>query len=435
MNKKILFIQIEFPLWEQAKSWSYPDNYGFIEGLRLNGHRVEVLPIFCNIDNNVNKIWCNKIAEYISNKSYDIAFIDLVHPIITNDLAEAIRKVTQIRVGVIVESLEYSDADLAECEKLKNRTARFTWDSENLDLTHALFYDEADVKWCKNNSNVKAAWLPPSVPEKLIKISDPPKNKEKAIFIGSLYEKRQKFMQNTELQNLIMRPQLREVFSDLPKQFDMIQAQFFYDFVNRPFTEGAVSEYSIKTDNVREKIFRLLLEDYRLGFANVNLPSFVKSFHGRMIEGAAAGVPSITWKIEDRPSIMTLFDNNKEILTYDKDDPSSLAKLVVELKTNDSLRKEMVVNCRNKILFCHTSEMRCAQVMRWLTNPSYSALSFYEDYIPSFLETEYYQDFFTKNKSWNSPDANNDEKDRYLEIKSYLENVRGESNKKFVFLT
>jgi glycosyltransferase involved in cell wall biosynthesis len=102
------------------------------------------------------------------------------------------------------------------------------------------------------------------------------------------------------------------------------------------------------------------------GCAIVNLPSFVKAYAGRVIEGMATGVPVISWEIPERPRTKSLFENGKEIMLYAQNDPSQLAEHIKKIQSDKKFSKNIVINARNKLKKFHTAEHRAKEILHWI---------------------------------------------------------------------
>ena len=97
----------------------------------------------------------------------------------------------------------------------------------------------------------------------------------------------------------------------------------------------------------------------------MNLPSMVKAYSGRVVEGMAAGRPVVTWAPAGE---LEVFDANpgpgQEIVHYG-DSPESLAEAIERMQKDPEQATRIARNARAKILAEHTVEKRAADLAAW----------------------------------------------------------------------
>ena len=117
---------------------------------------------------------------------------------------------------------------------------------------------------------------------------------------------------------------------------------------------------------MRAKLFDLYLDGLSNSLASVNLPSFVKTYAGRVVESMAIGQPVVSWRIPAHPRTTRLFADGGQIVLFDGDDPDRLADALQRLR-DDPVRTRRIAaaglaNARKH----HTSEHRVSQVLEWI---------------------------------------------------------------------
>src|SRR5438067_9752015 len=100
---------------------------------------------------------------------------------------------------------------------------------------------------------------------------------------------------------------------------------------------------------VRRELFSQFLEGLQAGSAVVNLPHLVKAYAGRVVEGMAAGRPVVSWDLPDRPRNRALFEEDQEILLFQRDQPEHLAEHLRRLRADPQLGQSLADNARRKV--------------------------------------------------------------------------------------
>jgi glycosyltransferase involved in cell wall biosynthesis len=117
---------------------------------------------------------------------------------------------------------------------------------------------------------------------------------------------------------------------------------------------------------IRRQAFAQWISGLQAGCAVVNLPHFVKTYAGRVVEGMAAGRPVISWEIPDRPRNTALFEANREILLFSRDVPTQLAEHIRHIRREPGFAQQLVERARRKLRRFHTLEKRVQHILRWL---------------------------------------------------------------------
>jgi hypothetical protein len=122
MKGKCLFIIFEFENWRTAKPYSYLAGYLFIDKLKENFERYDILvvPTYYS-SNQINKI----IYYYINEFEYDEAFLWMPHININAKTTELLsNKINKLNV-ILIESLLYHKTQISENTELGLRLEKF----------------------------------------------------------------------------------------------------------------------------------------------------------------------------------------------------------------------------------------------------------------------------------------------------------------------
>ncbi|MDW7550049.1 methyltransferase domain-containing protein [Pseudoalteromonas peptidolytica] len=409
---KILLVPIEFTTWEQARAWSYTGSYAFSDGLTENNIEHTFAPIFIDKSGKVNTICLDYIRENTSEK-FDQVWVWCIHGALPSHYWEWFSSVANISVGILMESLIFEEDELLEFPNLRNRRALALEQLKNFDK--AFVCSEADANVIRSEIGIDATWYPPMMPEKYIDFRDPPET-EYAVFVGSNYGKRRKFLSHSQLRKKLKRPHLPERDTELPYLFDKL-IDSFPDSLD---SDLALDNFMTNLRAIRGALFELHLEGLRMGCANVNLPSILKAFAGRVIESMGASVPVITW-IPPGKEQKSLFTINEDILAFSSID--GCLEAINQVNSDKFCRENITITARNKVLTRHTSRIRIKQLLNWIENGK--AIDYSQDltYRPSVEESLYYKELFTKNPSWNRFTPNTDESCRWKVIDKYLSRI------------
>ncbi|NDW20660.1 methyltransferase domain-containing protein [Alteromonas hispanica] len=406
---KVLLVPIEFSTWNQARAWSYTGAYAFIDGLKANDINYTFAPLIVGQDGNVN----TACLDFVRNKTaehYDQVWVWCVHGTLPDSYWEWFSKVADLSVGVLMESLTFESYELTEFPHLKNRREIVLEQLKNFDK--ALVCSESDAVIVHEELGIEATWYPPMIPEEYVNFREPPTS-DSAVFVGSNYGKRREYLNDSKLSELLTRPHLPERDTDLPFVFDNILSELPHAFKNHQEFES----FRLDLIAIRKTLFELHLEGLRMGFANVNLPSILKGFAGRVVESMCASVPVVSWLPPGKEQ-GNLFEKNEDILFF-----SSINECIESLdllKNNLEYRDRITTNARNKLLTRHTSRIRIRQLLIWIQNGKRINYNRSQAYCPSLEESLYYKELFVKNQSWNRLEPNSDELSRWQVINKFL---------------
>ncbi|MBI3611408.1 MAG: glycosyltransferase family 1 protein [Nitrospirae bacterium] len=364
---RVLFIGLEYHTWYYARHLSYCAQLGLEEGLQASG--VDYFTI--------TMPWLGRARELLEGKRFDQVWIELiptglfelVHRALDKALYEWIAELAPIRVGFLTESMEYSPEEYVfspthPLRGMAMRKRRSRLEKRIQYMTHVVACDEKDADDLAARGPAQAMWWPQAVPERFICEKVPTMPKSCAIFGGALYGERARWLERPDLKGMLVHPPPPERY---PFLFDALHMISYGSVKSRlPGYRALHSRYLHTLRRIRQECFADWLKGLQTGSAVVNLPHFVKSYAGRVVEGMAAGRPVISWEIPDRPQNRALFEDGKEILLFDKNDPAQLAVQIRRLLSDSDFGRRIAMNARRKLKQFHAIEKRVRQILDWV---------------------------------------------------------------------
>jgi glycosyltransferase involved in cell wall biosynthesis len=362
---KILYVQHDMLVWASARQWSYTTHMAYVEGLRAAGHEVQVLftscwPLARRVvgDQRFDQVWINDVTHSLGARPAWEAPPSLVE----EDFAW-LASLAPVRLGIVMETLHYDPADYAEVPELGRRVPLM----QRIVLpfvTHFAVVDENDVRQIEN-MGAQAVWTPCHVPRRFFRQSAPDASRA-AVFIGSGYQRRAKYLQHQRLHGLLEFRASGEHATELPALFDQFNNPVRQALLAQPFAAADHRHFVDTVQQLRAKLFDLYLDGLSGSLATVNLPSFVKAYAGRVAESMAIGQPVVSWRIPRRAQTARLFREDEHILFFDGDDPDRLAATLERLKREPGLAQRLgeagLANAKRH----HSSEHRVAQIVGWV---------------------------------------------------------------------
>ena len=482
-NQRVLLIQLDFQSWATARPWSYSAAFGVQEGLSANGVECVTVPAIAENPCSSPDSWVYHAKKALAGQCFDQVWVWLVHTPLDTATLEWVASLAPIRVGVLMESLRYDDQDYAWAPQLKSRHGRL--DAQLPYFTHVLAPDERDAADLSARSSVKALWWPPMVPERYITAPQGEPSQRQAVFHGTPYGRRQGWVNHAALQQRLTFAKPAHPPSRNQVLFDRVQqtaAQYLRE--GRTVTAVDMADYVRSLKKVRLGEFNEWMAQLPQWPAIVNLPSLAKFYGGRVFESMAAGRPVISWNIPDRPNNLGLFQEGREILLFNPDDPGKLAREIDRLLQDRSFADSVAQNAQDRLRRFHTAERRLQQTLQWLecgTVPDYgltgsrlsqeiaqlvpkagatpptrtlspgvseecavnnppigSAASIAQPIAHRLspavngsnkVSDSFYVDLFVNKPGWSTPEPNADEAARWSKIASFLEHIIRESRK------
>ncbi len=368
---RILLLQLEFPTWKQARAWTYPACFGVAEGLRASGVECVTLPLIADAPYS-SKTCLAHMKRMVAGQRFDQVWVWLVHAPLDDAILQWLSELAPIRVGIIMESLQYSEEDYAWAPHLRARQGLV--EQQVRALTHVLVPDECDVEPTTAHTSVRALWWPPMVPERFVSTVSKPAVHRVGVFHGVPYGPREQWINHPALKSCLTfaRPSAPTMFQQL---FDRLQSSAIQRLATpagMPAEE--LAHYTKMLQEVREGEFREWMSQLPQWAAIVNLPSLARFFGGRVFEGIAVGRPVVSYAVAEHPMNNGLFVEGEEILYFSPSRPDSLAEVLDRLLTDNSLAKRLAHNAHRKLRAYHTSERRLADTLTWIesgTKPVY----------------------------------------------------------------
>ncbi|MEW6248547.1 MAG: glycosyltransferase [Nitrospirota bacterium] len=471
----VLLIPLEFTSWSMAKPWSYTANFAIEEGLRACGARCTVLPALCQAPDVPLRSWLNHAQRVIGTQRFDQVWLWLVHCPYPESFLDWVAQLAPVRVGFVMESLEYDAEEYRRYPHLRGRDARVMQGCRY--LTHLLTVDEEDARRCNDRGLVRALFWPPSVPARFLTDTIDLPSHPKGAFYGESYGVRETWLSWPSLAPWLVHAPQAESRTTFPQRFDELHRQVADQFrAGRRWDFEAMERYVAALRELREQIFANWLAHLKQWAAIVNLPTLLKSYPGRVVEAMAAGRPVLSWSIPNRPNTRALFEDNREILLVPNTNPDALAAELELVIRDSSFAATLARAALQKIRRYHTSEYRLDQTLRWMrtgAEPEYGlgretsqlnacGPSCGEDEDPALRQSstapqpafrlggkhqqkaqataeriqpgerrtdhmrtdEFYTQLFVNQPAWSGPEPNADEAARWAKIAACLEFVR-----------
>jgi GT2 family glycosyltransferase/tetratricopeptide (TPR) repeat protein len=476
-RRRALLIQLEFPTWETARPWTYSANFAIQEGLEANGVECVTAPAIAHTSCSSPDSWVYHAKKFLAGERFDQVWLWLVHTTLDVATMEWVAGLAPIRVGILMESLQYEDKDYAWAPQLKARRGQL--DAQLPYLTHILAPDEQDGTELSVRGPAKALWWPPMVPERFIATPSTGPSKPQAVFHGTPYGRRQDFVKHVALQSRLTFAQAAHPPTRYQSLFDRLQQTSAHVLrEGRSISVVEMANYVQSLQKVRLGEFSEWMAQLPRWPAIVNLPSLAKFYGGRVFESMAVGRPVISWNIPDRPRNLDLFQDGHDILLFNPDDPNGLACQIDRVLRDRSFADSVVRNAQDKLKRFHTAERRLHQTLEWIEagaipdygftgsdfsqqlarmvpeagiTPTAGALSTVSPgthagvmplsstvasiakpgaHSPSHTSSgsskvsdSFYVDLFVNKPGWSTPEPNTDEAARWSKIASFLEYI------------
>lgn len=351
---RILLLQTEYARWRCARHWSYTVQLGIEEGLR--GIGVDVKSILSP--------WISRASTLYASRTFDQVWVDLVHPTLDEPLLDWLADTFPVRIGLIGESLNYTTSELTISRLLAPR--RNLVERRLPYFTHVLAVDEVDAAYISSDLKVPTMWWPQAIPRHYIEVGASKLVSGPGIFIGEVYGERGAWLRDRHVRGLLQRQSSSERGTVYPWAFNCVQFGTRCCLMLGNSGERHLNSYVSSVRWMRRRCFRRWLRSLQAGIAVVNLPSAVKAYAGRVVEGMAAGRPVVSWRIPDRPRTASLFAENEDILLFSRDCPEELAAHLARLKGDLAFANRVVNRARTKVERFHTMERRVSDIINWI---------------------------------------------------------------------
>ena len=359
---KVLLILLDFFKWEQARAWTYSAQFSFREGFIANNVDYKLLVAYGNHE---GRSWIDHIREVCKNQKFDQVWMEIVHSKCDEDLLEYLKDLAPVRIGFLGESLTYTAEEVKAIPQLSERREKILRKLHY--MTHALAGDELDIDFIQQECRIPAKWWLASIPSRIIKEKIHTPEFSGAMFSGSIYGERKEWLENPILKNNLILVRSPENGTIYPNVFNALN-RLSSKILKMPFLRKEVCNnlYVSILYSIRKRCFHLWLDGLKSAGIVVQLPHYYKAFPGRIFEGMAIGRPVVTMRIKNRPKVMSLFEENKEIVFYSGDDASDLGEKIIRLQNDNTLRDKMVKNARKKMMEDFTVEQRVLEILEWI---------------------------------------------------------------------
>lgn len=346
--QRILFLPLEFPTWNAGgHSWSYGAGLAYEAALKDLGHEVTT----------INTAVAPYAQKLLKGRRFDQVWLHC-HPRHLADFATRswVAELAPVRLLLCGETVTYEPGEVAASPWFaEHRKAFEAWLPF---VTHAAMVDPADVARVKGP---RALWWQQAVPKSFVApVNETPK-RERAVFVGTLYPPRDRWVWDVggSLEQ-VESPESEAFCALFEKSHEWIQRALGGDPSRAPWGASLrLRLYNFLQSRLRQYAMSNFLSVLKDGVAVVSLPSMVKTYSGRVIEGIAAGRPVLTQALPDGHPV--LFEDGKEILHYRS--PEELAAKIAELKADPDRAVQIARAATAALLKGHTTEVRTADLL------------------------------------------------------------------------
>ena len=445
-----LLIQLEFPTWATARAWTYSASYAVQEGLTANGVDCMTVPAIATMPSSSPESWLFQARKLLEGKRFDQVWVWLVHSPLDEACLEWISRLAPIRVGVLMESLQYDEDDYRHVPQLRGRQALV--EQQIRYMTHVLAPDELDAESLNSRGITRALWWPCIVPARAITMPTTMPTQQRGVFHGTPYGARQHWLRDPSLRDVMAFEGPANPPTSYQILFDRLQnAAALFLRNGQGVTEAKLQEYVTALQGIRAGEFAEWMAGLSQWPAIVNLPSLAKFYGGRAFEGMAVGRPVVSWAIPNRPKNRALFEEGREIVLFDKNHPQSLGHHLDRLLADETLRHSMALRAQDRLRCFHTAERRLHDTLEWIdtgVEPNYGLhplahkatsetevmsrsrsatpepMSASSDRPHAAHTDQFYEQLFINTPHWSTPHPNPDEAARWSKIAGFLEMIR-----------
>lgn len=365
---RVLACVLDFDRWQLGCAWSYASSYAVLDGLRAQGADVVAVPSLMRPSDPTSNPWVEAAPSLLKRQRFDQVWVWITHSHYPAGFWEWIRDLAPVRVGVLMESLRYTEEEIADSGHYAGRFDAVATQLRH--MTHVLSYDECDVAEITRRLGLPARLYHLMLPAQLISAPATPDG-DKLIFLGTVYPKRQRFLDREGVSDLVEIAHGPETKRGLDARFDEAHDHYLAKLAMGGATLADMQAHVRALQEVRREILLAVFGVYRTGFAVANLPALFKAFPSRVLEAMAAGVPVITNRITDRPETASLFEDGKDIFYYDASAPGDFRRAAERLRNDPALRSRLAASAHRRVLEKLTSETQIAAILDWIVaNPS-----------------------------------------------------------------
>jgi len=422
---KILFLPLEFDTWDKARHLGYSTQLALEEGLlqsQVDLTTVPAISLGCAAEMEQGTAPILQMARrMLEEQRFDQVWLELVHSNYDLDFLRWVSTLAPVRVGFVGESLTYSSETYDLHPQLEAREAfvrtRLPF------MTHALFWDEADVGIYNGSfGGLRTEWWPQAVPLRVTAKTLPPPDYNCGVFIGALYGERAAWLEHPDLRGILMEGRSAELSTEFPGLFDRLHLNVIHNLKARSMPDrDLLNAYVGSLRSIRRRCFDFWIKTLQEGALVVNLPQFGSGFAGRVVEGMLAGRPVASFAPLSRPRTMELFENGSEILLYST--PDELSSQIRHITSNPKLAQEIASRAQTKVFSKFTIPQSVERILTWTGLGQTSTQA--QATASQVEQDQYYVEFFTKHPEWSTPEPNRDESMRWSRIEGFVRQVLG----------
>ena len=181
-------------------------NFGLEEGLAANGVEYVTIPAFHEMTASAAGSWLSRAREICGETQFDQVWLEIVHSNFDQPFLEWVAALAPVRIGFICESLEIDPGEWINNSEGTHRRQQAVVQVIPY-LTHVAAVDAVNVERFNTDGPVPAIrWPIEAVPARYVTGSLPPPQHNPAIFYGTLYGERKRWLEEPCLKGLLVRP-------------------------------------------------------------------------------------------------------------------------------------------------------------------------------------------------------------------------------------
>ncbi len=353
---------LEFPAWDRAKPWSYISGYAVADSLRELGHEVELTLLFNGAPGAELVRPLKAYAE--AGVRFDVAFFWLPHLQYSRQFWDVARSLSDKRIGVVIESLRYTAAELVQFRFLRGRRGSVLKELKH--CTHVVTFDHGDFTYLSRRG-FKAFWSPgllPSVPVSLCHTYA--EKRPMLLAAGTVYGKRRRVYEQLTAEGVLNKEERLEHSRELTDRFNTLCEAVRRACCGQPELQ-ALRSLGNEILLVRRALWYEYLR-YVSGFAGVvSLPAFFKGFPGRVFEGILARSVVFVFENSDLSRQKAIFPHGTHLFylgeRLDLRDVRRIREVISDHAQADRIASAAYQRANDECQANHVTEL----VLRWAT--------------------------------------------------------------------
>lgn len=283
---KALFLCFDFETWSEARSWSYVSSY-LLYHESLKGFDCELQILLHRNSAAKNEQIVYRITE---GRNFDFVLVWLPHAKISKKLKRRLQESSKVLSFLLVESLCYTDDEIAELPHLRHRwnevTALLKSDANVISLCPQSYRRLLDAGY---NAKFTLGFLPTELQRYHAACGE----KSGYAFAASLYNKARreasKFVSDLAKTLTLEKIKISDPI-ELTDRFDSLVEQLRVSDIRETLARAALCS---QIANVRKDIWLAYLNTLARANFLITFPSYFKGAPGRVIEALTCNVPVI----------------------------------------------------------------------------------------------------------------------------------------------